>query len=134
MWLGSKREESHTQTVTSLLEAGSQPIDLKVMQITSHTIIQFIDNYSHLPNSVSIKRQMKMSAVPFTQSYWFDDFEKLSGEYLSQAVEVIESTHLAAITVDASPTATFVDLSIQFNSNGPWLFSPMRNAASFSYK
>lgn len=106
------------------------------MQITSHTIIQFIDNYSHLPNSVLIKKQMKMSAVPFTstQSYWFDDFEKLSGEYLSQAVEVIESTHLAAITVDASPTATFVDLSIQFNSNGPWLFSPMRNAASFSYK
>lgn len=104
------------------------------MQITSHTIIQFIDNYSHLPNSVPIKRQMKMSAVPFTQSYWFDDFEKLSGEYLSKAVEVIESTHLAAITVDASPTATFVDLSIQFNSNGPWLFSPMRNAASFSYK
>lgn len=104
------------------------------MQITSHTIIQFIDNYSQLPNSVPIKKQMKMSAVQFTQSYWFDDFEKLSGEYLSQAVEVIESTHLAAITVDASPTATFVDLSIQFNSNGPWLFSPMRNAASFSYK
>lgn len=130
---GSKREESHTQTVTSLLEAGFQPIDLEVMQITSHTIIQFIDNYSHLPNSVPIKKQMKMAAVLFTQSYWFDDFEKLSGEYLSQAVEVIESTHLAAITVDAPPTAT-VDLSIQFNSNGPWLFSPMRNAASFSYK
>lgn len=104
------------------------------MQITSHTIIQFIDNYSNLPNSVPIKKKMKMFAVPFTQSYWFDDFEKLSGEYLSQAVEVIESTHIAAITVDASPTATFVDLSIQFNSNGPWLFSPMRNAASFSYK
>lgn len=118
--------------MASLLEAGFQPIDLEVMQITSHTIIQFIDNYSHLPNSVSIKKKMKMSAVPFTQSYWFDDFEKLSGEYLSQDVEVIESTHLAAITVDASPTATFVDLSI--NSNGPRLFSPMRNAASFSYK
>lgn len=103
--------------MTNLLEAGFQPTE--VMQITGHKNVQSINNYSHLP----IKKQKEMSAtstVPSVQPHLSDDFEEMSDEYLSQAVEVIESTHLdlAATTVDVSSTATIVDLPIQFDSNG----------------
>lgn len=107
--------------MTNLLEAGFQPTE--VMQITGHKNVQSINNYSHLP----IKKQKEMSAVlsetstvPSVQPHLSDDFEEMSDEYLSQAVQVIESTHLdlAATTVDVSSTATIVDLPIQFDSNG----------------
>lgn len=93
------------------------------MQITGHKNVQSINNYSHL----SIKKQkeclpssQKTSTLPSVQPHLSDDFEEMSDEYLSQAFEVIESTHLdlAATTVDVSPTATIVDLPFQFDSNG----------------
>lgn len=107
--------------MTNLLEAGFQPTE--VMQITGHKNVQSINNYSHLP----IKKQKEMSAVlsetstvPSVQPHLSDDVEEMSDEYLSQAVQVTESTHidLAATTVDVSSTATIVNPPIQFDSNG----------------
>lgn len=62
------------------------------MQITGHKNVKSINNYSHLP----IKKQKEMSAVlsetstvPSVHPYQSDDFEEMSDEYISQAVQVI---------------------------------------------
>lgn len=101
--------------MTNLL--GFWPTEVIHVQITDHKNVQSINNYSHLP----IKKQKEMSAVLLetstvlsAQPHLSDDLEKMSNGYLSQAGEVIQSTHLnlAATTVDVWPTLTVVDLPI----------------------
>uniref|UniRef100_K1RER7 Uncharacterized protein n=1 Tax=Magallana gigas TaxID=29159 RepID=K1RER7_MAGGI len=100
--------------------------------------VQSINNNSHLP----IMKQKEMSAVlsetstvPSVQPHLSDDFEEMSDEYLSQAVQVIELTHLdlAATTVDVSLTATIVDIPVQFDSNGIMTLQSQENKC-FSFK
>lgn len=130
--INDRRRTNHSvrkTTMTNLLKAGFQPTE--VMQITGHNNVQSINNYRHLP----IKKQKEMSAVlsvPSVQVHLSDDFEEISDEYLSQAVKIMESTHLDlnATTVDISSTATVVNLPIQFNRNGAMTFQSQEKHCS----